>query len=316
MRSPAISGTRGGQGGRGSDRPTSLAFDAEGRLVTFDGQYLRVWPTGAIPTQAAPQVQLQPPLQRGWFSIARTSNGQTMALLRPSSVSVWRSHEPDRLVPVIPPPPLAASPKPEGPARTGSPGQDRRPPLFRAIQVAPRGDRLYLVDFMPGRLLVWDIAGSPGKAELRARESDQRFPPLEGIFSLALRHDGAVLAVGDRTGNVTLIDTARRTVVGSISPSDDEPESFAVSLAFSPDGRTLAVGSQQGTISLYSVNSPSRPRLRLRLPGHRGRVNNLVFDSQGNRLASSAGTDPLVEVWDLDLIRSELARLSLAEESR
>jgi eukaryotic-like serine/threonine-protein kinase len=166
---------------------------------------------------------------------------------------------------------------------------------------------------MPGRLHIWDIAGSPGHSELRARESDQRFLPLEGILSLALRHDGAVLAVGDRTGNVSLIDTARRTLMGSIRPSDDETESFGLSLAFSPDGQNLAVGSQDGVICLYSVDSPSQPRLRFRLPGHRGRLSNLVFDSQGKRLACIAGADPLVEVWDLDLIRRELARLDLAD---
>jgi WD40 repeat protein len=87
-------------------------------------------------------------------------------------------------------------------------------------------------------------------------------------------------------------------------------------LAFSPDGHTLATGSHQGSISLYSVASPAQPRLRLRLPGHRGFVNSLVFDAPGTRLASASGTDTLVEVWDLDLIGRELSRLGLAEESR
>ena len=85
-----------------------------------------------------------------------------------------------------------------------------------------------------------------------------------------------------------------------------------LALAFSPDGQDLAVGSQQGTISIWSVAQPTKPRLRFRLPGHRGIVTNLAFDAQGQRLASATGIDPLVEVWDLELIQQELARLELA----
>ncbi len=167
----------------------------------------------------------------------------------------------------------------------------RRPAHYRSIQIAPDGRRLYLVE-VGGDLHAWDLAGSPGDAELRASEASSGFPSFEGISILALRPDGAILAVGDRNGTVTLIDTERRTVVGSVRPSADEPESFFLTLAFSPDGRTLAVGSQQGTISLYAVDRPARPELLLRLTGHRGRVINLVFDAQGTRLASAGDGSP------------------------
>src|SRR6185312_10383055 len=50
-RSLAVTGGRGGPGGRGSGSPPSLAFDAEGRLVALDAQSLRVWPAGAVPSQ-------------------------------------------------------------------------------------------------------------------------------------------------------------------------------------------------------------------------------------------------------------------------
>ena len=83
------------------------------------------------------------------------------------------------------------------------------------------------------------------------------------------------------------------------------PENFWLAMAFSPDGQNLAIGSAEGTISLWSVAQPNQPRLRFHLPGHRGTITSLVFDTQGRRLAS-AGTDPLVEVWDLDLIVREL----------
>ena len=49
---------------------------------------------------------------------------------------------------------------------------------------------------------------------------------------------------------------------------------------------------------------------QLHLPGHRGSVNTLAFDTRGQHLASG-GTDRTVAVWDLAVIREELARLGL-----
>lgn len=313
--SPAVRGGRGESGGRGLDRSPGLAFDAEGRLVTLDAHSLRIRPAGTSPAQDELRVKFpRTPPQRGGFSITRTSDGQTMALLHSSTASLWRSEEPDRLVRVIPPEQPTATPPPGEPPRAGPPGPDRRPTRFRAVQIAPRADRLYLVDVMPGRLHAWDIDGSSRDAVVHARAASGNLPPLDGLSSLALRPDGAVLAVGDRAGVVTLIDTLRYHVVSSIRPASDESAGPVIALAFSPDGRTLAVGSPQGVISLYSVASPARPLPRLHLPGHRGMVTILAFDSPGTRLASATGTDPLVEVWNLELIYHELRRLGLADD--
>ena len=125
----------------------------------------------------------------------------------------------------------------------------------------------------------------------------------DGASSLALRRDGKLLAVGDRAGTVTLLDTDRPRVIERIKPLSGEVESLVLALAFSPNGQDLAVGSQLGTISIWSVVQPTKPRLRFRLPGHRGLVTNLAFDPQGQRLASATASidRALVEVWDLEL---------------
>src|SRR5207249_3939074 len=122
---------------------------------------------------------------------------------------------------------------------------------------------------------------------------------------------GALLAVGDRTGTVTLIDTRTRGLVAKIRPPNEDSDNYWLAMAFSADGESLAIGSTTGTISLCSVTQPREPQPRFHLPGHRGTTTSLVFDTEGRRLAS-AGTDPLVEVWDLDLIARELKRLGLA----
>jgi WD40 repeat protein len=150
---------------------------------------------------------------------------------------------------------------------------------------------------------------------VKARDLEWAVPLAESAINLALRPDGAVLAVLDRTGTVTLLETARCRILGQIKPSNGEADGSwrGMGMAFSPNGNDLAVGSPRGAISLWSVGNSAHPRLRLHLPGHRGPVTNLVFDPHGGRLASAGSADPLVEVWDLKFIEQELSRLGLAE---
>ena len=132
----------------------------------------------------------------------------------------------------------------------------------------------------------------------------------------ALGRDGELFAVADGAGSVALFESSTLAVVGSLQDSGKPTENFPpTALVFSPDGRSLAVGSLQGTISLWSLENAAAPRLLMHLPAHRGMVTNLAYDPQGRRLASASATfaDSVVEVWDLELIESELVRLKLAD---
>ena len=133
------------------------------------------------------------------------------------------------------------------------------------------------------------------------------------LTSLALRPDGSLLAIGDRTGTVTLLDTTRLNVLGRIKPPGEDAQGMSFALAFSPDGRHLAIYSPQGQILIWSVANPSDPQIALRLPGQRGMFPNVVFDPRGQRLASSsAGIEPMIEIWNLELIERELTRLGFS----
>ncbi len=311
----------GGPPNQDRDRPTSLAFDVQGRLVAHNTHGLRVWPTGPISAHATPEIQLPLPPAVGatynMMPMAKTADGRIMVLVRSSAIFLWHAESPDKLISVIPPPHSGLEPaagSSNAPRRGATASAEATPLKIRTIQVAPRGDRVYLID-QNGLTHAWAIESHAERApaQVQARDLGWSLQTTDWASSLALRRDGKLLAVGDRAGTVTLIDTHGPKVLALIKPSSGEVESLLLAVAFSPDGHDLAVGSQPGTISIWSVAQPTRPRLRLRLPGHKGLVTNLAFDAQGQRLASATDRDPLVEVWDLELIQQELARMGLAD---
>jgi WD40 repeat protein len=314
--SPGTDGTlRGARGRREGTRPprqrpmgppASVAFDASGRMVLHDAQGLKVYAEDAKSSEDPPAFRLTTPPPQGFgplraTALARTADGQMMALIRGSSIYLWHAEYPEELIPL------------ELPRRSPANVSDTPGPVFWSIQISPHGERIYAIEHKgtTGLLRAWAIENGPDPKSARARELNLA-PVPDGASRLALRPDGHVLAVEDRNGKITLLDALGHAVLGTVLPRGAQTDLLLAPLAFSPDGRELAVGSQQGTISLWSVAQPSRPRLRLNLPGHRGRVTQLAYDPRGGRLAS-ATTDSIVEVWDLDVIASELLRLKLSD---
>ncbi|QEH36141.1 Serine/threonine-protein kinase PknB [Aquisphaera giovannonii] len=325
--------------GRESDGKSTVRFDSEGRLVALDARSLRIWDDGTDPGRPPRVLDLPAPHRvTSQGLLARSADGRRMVIARGGSLWLWDAARPDAVRAVIPPPPAedpAAGPAPGNPpprepgGRGGAgdrpgPGPGRggmmRRDMLSAIQISPAGDRIYFLgDSL--RLNAWEIdpAGEKGEdasGPVAARRLDVPTLP-EGLFSLALRPDGGLLAIGDHTGRVTLMDTGRRAVVGRFAPPEGENQGVLPGLAFSPDGRRLAVGSHQGRVIVWSVATPSRPSPDLKLPGSgNGWSLILAFDETGRRLAVSGvggGSEPTVEIWDLDLIDRELARLGLGK---
>ncbi|MFO0887863.1 MAG: protein kinase [Isosphaeraceae bacterium] len=330
--SAAESIRRGGDRERDRDRfrRNSVCFDDEGRLLAYDARGLRIWEPGS-PLSAEPKVTRMPPAPPGLWGtqtlISRSPNGRRMVLVRASDIFAWGADHPDRFRLVLPPAPDPSGDAPPEPPRPPADGERRpregrgfggRPPRLNvlAVQLGPDGKRLYvLADF--SRLHLWSLDPDEGDGPIQANRLvlPERLP--DEYTTLALRPDGAILALGDRSGHVTLLDTERLKVLGRLALADQESQGmFSPPIAFSPDGRRLAMGTTQGTIVLWNVENPRVPRVAMRLPGQRGLATNLAFDPQGQRLASSsssAGMESVVEIWNLDLLSRELARLGLPD---
>jgi serine/threonine protein kinase/WD40 repeat protein len=287
------------------DRPAALVFDDQQRLISVDSEAVRFGPSLAADAGRPSRSVLPEPRGRfgrnyGPFAppIAFAPRGRTLFVARGPQVLAWRPDDPDHWETLRLPRGGDAS-RGDRERHRGDP-----PPLtWGQIATSPTGDRLYLLE---GSLAGGDVSAVTVEGT-RTQRLAWDFPPA--ATCLALSADGSVLAIGDRTGHVTLLDTTRGTSQSRFSVTAGENEGGVSRLAFAPSGRELAVGIQPGRIELWSLGDKSAPLLHL--PPHRGFLTTLAFDTTGRHLAS-AGSDKIVAVWDLELLRNELGRIGLA----
>ncbi|MDQ2808485.1 MAG: hypothetical protein M3Z04_16485, partial [Chloroflexota bacterium] len=130
---------------------------------------------------------------------------------------------------------------------------------------------------------LWDGTGGGVGRVLLSRQ--------DGIPALAVRPDGAILAVGHSDGMVWLGDPA--TGAGHSNPAASS--SAICALAYSPDGQLLAAGAADGTVRLWD----STGGLRRLLPGAGDTISGLAWTSDGTRLVSITA-DGLTRAYPLD----------------
>ncbi|CAN5658477.1 hypothetical protein BH23PLA1_BH23PLA1_14670 [soil metagenome] len=277
-------------------QPTGLAFDHRGLMVAVDEHELLWYPHSCD----APVRSIE--LPRPWTSrgnrvqiLDLTPDGRRLVLSRSSQLMLWDAAEPDQIAELSLP-------------EFGSP---RSRLWVSAGALSPAGDHLYLIVGPDNELLVLALDGQ------RLRSLGWSAPGR--FFCLALSPDGRTLALGGENGEISLLDTftgtlrTRFSLVDGSNPLDKTEPPNVTALAFSPEGNELAIGTDLGRIHLWSVNGP--PTRLIRLPGHRGRVALLAFDTEGRHLASADGRfsydEREVGVWDLSRVRQELERLKL-----
>jgi serine/threonine protein kinase/WD40 repeat protein len=312
-----------------SVRPSSIAFDAAGRLIALS------LPRNDIPGRlAAPdrvdwlslpgfksQASLRlPNPSRGsgnpWMGgfkfstprIARTPNDRTVVITRGNEVFVSKVKD-DGL-----PGPLARVEFPSThdsgrPNRSseGRPDRQAPPPRlngWREVAISPDGNQLYLLSFESERLSVWSLRGS---------QAEPLSWTVPGSFtSMALSADGSRLAIGNRDGVVLVLDPSNGRLVHHLTPRDGDGAVAVHAIAFSPDRTEIAVGTVDQVRVWSILEGAARPFVRL--PGHHGPVLTLAYDPTG-RVMASGGHDKTVKVWNLERVRAELANLGLDESS-
>ncbi|MBX9625048.1 MAG: hypothetical protein K2X82_14670, partial [Gemmataceae bacterium] len=154
----------------------------------------------------------------------------------------------------------------------------------------------------PIAVRLWDVATGA-----------DRFGELVGhqgyVDAVAFSADGRFLVTGDGgasrgpTGlpqgtNLFVWDAATGKRVAQLAGG-------AVAAAFSPDGRTLATADPDGTIRLWEVTTWGQ---RAALKGHRDRVNDLQFGSDGRLY--SGGNDTTAVAWDVGPPRPDAGPLA------
>jgi WD40 repeat protein len=112
-----------------------------------------------------------------------------------------------------------------------------------------------------------------------------------GIVGIAVDRKGSEWAAVDSTGEVTVGDSGGQE---SFSTALHRAASY-MNVRFSPDGMILAGAGDDGTIDLWDARN-HRP-LGEPLRGHKGKVYDLAFSSQG--VLASAGQDGTVILWDV-----------------
>lgn len=163
--------------------------------------------------------------------------------------------------------------------------------LLRAFESSPK--RIRDVCISPkGDLLAW--ASEDGFVRVRDLAGDRRFEPVrlqDEATTVAFVLGGAALAVGDRSGVVTILDPARGEEGGLRHLRGESGELLA--LACHPDGKTLAGAGMRTTIRFWDVETGQE---LMTLRGHAAQVNDLAFSLDGATLASCDHAG-VVRIW-------------------
>lgn len=115
--------------------------------------------------------------------------------------------------------------------------------------------------------------------------------PFDSILTVALSHNGEIVATGDTNGKVRLWEVPSGKQIVTLKGH----VSWVRCLAFSPDGKKLASCSNDTTVKIWNL---SDYQCLHTLEGHDNWVWSIAFSPDGSKLAS-ASDDATLRLWDL-----------------
>ncbi|HWZ22298.1 MAG TPA: hypothetical protein VNW06_06560, partial [Cytophagaceae bacterium] len=99
--------------------------------------------------------------------------------------------------------------------------------------------------------------------------------------------------IGNVKGQLILFDLEHNNSVSMLY--EDPLEIPIISTAYSKNGKLLAIGNEKGTVRIFDM---TKKILYVTLNGHSARVNNIIFSTNGGKLAT-ASFDKTVRIWNM-----------------
>jgi hypothetical protein len=119
-----------------------------------------------------------------------------------------------------------------------------------------------------------------------------------GIYSLAYRNDGSMLAIG-AYNTIYLYDPEDRQILSILRRQDEIwPELWTLCLEFSPDDTILAAGSGDNQVDLWDVSKLTR----IERVQKNGDVNFVSFTPDGRQIAYGGWSG---RIWVYDMVTQE-----------
>ena len=141
-----------------------------------------------------------------------------------------------------------------------------------------------------------------------SQEKDWLVGSTNAVEAVAFSPDGSLVATGSNDQRIRVFDVETKKLTHTIT----ELKQTIGAIAFSPNGKTLAAGggginsNQNGVILIWDLIANKK---RAIFTGHSGPINNLVFDSSGDILYSSTGSQRMThrgEVFAWNIKEEEL----------
>lgn len=175
------------------------------------------------------------------------------------------------------------------------------------LSTAARGREILEVEFSPtnGKLVVagFELLAVIDTKTWRLTELDRNATDDLKLhlfaWVTAISPDGKLIAVGNWTGEIILVDSGTLKVKTVVSAH----RANVKSLAFSPDGKVIATASWDRTVKFIDVQSF---QIVNELKGHFAGVHDLAFSPDGKLLAT-AGGDFNVNLWNAAAVASSNA---------
>jgi len=167
------------------------------------------------------------------------------------------------------------------------------------IDYSSNGDLLAAVSGgTAGNVDLWNTADPWRPVHLAAVAMGHAFGPAGGVE--ALSPNGRLLAVGNATGDVRLVDLTDPGRPRPFGPELGGGTPYIEQLNFSPNMRLMSVADQTGRIHLWDITDPAHPTRQVTIDpnGTTGSVLGVAYSPNG-RLLAAASNDDKVRLWDL-----------------